>query len=415
MERVRLAVVGTGGIFKWAHLKQALVHIPEAQLVALCDISAAAVKLAEAEVRAAYQKRIEELRKAGDTEAAQAFADDVKRLRTYTDLAQTLSDVSPDAVDVCTTPHSHAPVAVKALEAGAHVMCEKPMARTYLDTLPVLEAVDKSGRFYQHNENWIWDGKWYTMRKVVEAGYVGEVVALFLAAAHGGPESNPNFWNPEMQGGGAMPDMAIHALTTAWFVAGFERRPVSVKVAGPVGIARRFRTRIIGGRFRQVEAEDDAHFLVRFEHPETQAWTTAMIEGSWCHRDAPDTAVIGTAGTAVFGPADEHGKPQIVVTRAGGGEVRVPVTGPTWEEYPSSYYGEMRDFVRSVLAGARPLVNDKIGSDSQAIVGAAFRSQSQGGRAVLLDEFKAYAADLQRQHGAKASQVMIEEALLGLE
>lgn len=414
MERVKVAVVGTGGIFKWAHLNRALVHLPEAQLVALCDINADALASGEAEVKAAYQKRAEELRQKGETAAAQAFTADMKALKSYNDVDRMLSDASPDIVDVCTPPIAHASVAVKCLSAGSHVMCEKPMARTYLETLPVVEAARKSGRFYQHNENWIWDPQWYTMRKVIEGGYIGEPVAMFLSGAHGGPEGNPAFWNAEMQGGGAIIDMAIHPLTTSWFLAGLDMKPVSVKVALPMGIARRFKDRIIGGRFRSFEAEDCAHFLVRFEHPETSAWVTSMIEGSWCYRSAPENAVVGTAGTAVFGPRDEQGKSSIIIRKATGGETSVPVSGPTWEEYPSSYYGEIRNFIRSVQAGEKPLVDEKVGSESQAIVGAAYRSQANGGAAVSLQEFKNYAVDLERQHGKKASQVMIEEALWGM-
>ena len=205
--------------------------------------------------------------------------------------------------------------------------------------------------------------------------------------------------------------MAIHALTTAWFLAGFEKEPVVVQSASPVGLARRFRRRIIAGSYREIRAEDDAHFLVRFEDPSTGSWTTAFIEGAWSYSDAPETCVLGSAGRARF--AREGGKPSIEVTTSRGTR-SFPVAGPTWEDYPSSYYGELRDFLRSVSEEKPPMVDARIGSESQAIAGAVYMSEARNRSAVKIEDFKAHALELREKHGEKASDVLIEEGLAAL-
>ncbi|MBN1809004.1 MAG: Gfo/Idh/MocA family oxidoreductase [Planctomycetes bacterium] len=412
-DRVDVGIVGCGGIFQWAHLQKGYVYIPEARITALVDVNEKTLADAERTLKKAYEKRIAELKEAGDTDTAALFADDLKRIRTYNDMAKMLDEAEPAAVDVCTMPDSHMPIAVKALNAGCHVMCEKPMARTWIDTLPLLDAVRKSGKHFQQNENWIWQPGWYSMRKVVDGGMIGDVIAAYLSAAHGGPEGKAAFWDPFKQGGGAMPDMAIHALTTAWFVVGFEKKPVAIQAAAPVGVARRFRKRIVAGGFRDIEAEDDSHFMVRYEDPDSLRWATTMIEGSWSYRDAPDTMVVGSAGTAAFGK-DEEGHEYIEVKGANDSR-RIPVSGPTWEEYPAGgYYGEIRDFVRGVREGRAPMVDAGVGSEAQAVVGAAFMSQANGMRPVEMREFKDHARQLMEEHGDKASDVLIEEGLLGL-
>ena len=404
MKRLRVAAVGTGGIFRNAHYRRGYVHLPEAQIVGLCDIKEEALEAAKKAMRASVEKLEDDEKKA-------LFLDDLKRVRLFTDLDEMLKELDLDVVDVCTMPNTHGELSVRALEAGANVLCEKPMARTWLETVPVVEACERTGRYYQHNENWIWDPKWYSMRKLIESGDLGQVVAVYISATHGGPEGNPAFWDPFLQGGGCVPDMAIHALSTAWFLAGFEKEAAVVQAASPVGLAKRFRRRIIAGSYREIRAEDDAHFLVRFEDPSTGSWTTAFIEGAWSYSDAPETCIIGSAGRARF--AREEGKPAIEVVTSRGTR-SFPVSGPTWEVYPSSYYGEIRDFLRSVAGGRPPLVDARIGSESQAIAGAVYMSEARKRSAVKVEEFKAHALELREKHGERASDVLIEEALAAL-
>jgi len=170
--------------------------------------------------------------------------------------------------------------------------------------------------------------------------------------------------------------------------------------------------RIIDNKYREFRVEDDGHILIRYEHPETKAWTTAHVEGSWSHPDSPPTVILGTTGS--LRPIWDEGRQFVEITDAFGNKRRVEATGPTWTFWPSSFYGEIINMVKCVLNETKPFCDHNIGAESQAIVGAAYLSQREGQRAVTLDEFKSWALQIRKKHGKKANEVLIEEQLKGV-
>ena len=106
MSKLRVAVIGCGGIANGKHLPALTGQSEKCEIVALCDIIL--------------------------ERAQQAAVDfDLPEAKVYQDYQQLLSEVKPDVVHVCTPNRSHSEITVAALEAGCHVMCEKPMAKTY--------------------------------------------------------------------------------------------------------------------------------------------------------------------------------------------------------------------------------------------------------------------------------------------
>lgn len=130
-----------------------------------------------------------------------------------------------------------------------------------------METVQRTGRLYQHNENWLWAPFYYTAEKLIDAGWIGEPVMMFLAAAHGGPEGNLNFWDAETGGGGSLLDNGIHAVGASWYPSGLEKQPTTVKAAEPIGITIRMPQRILSGQFQQVRVEDDGAHPYPFREP----------------------------------------------------------------------------------------------------------------------------------------------------
>lgn len=402
MDRIRVAVVGTGGIFRGAHLGQ-YPNVPELEPVALSDVSGEALESARKAMEYVYKKRAEE-----DPDGAERLRRDVENVKLFRDTGEMLKEAKPDLVDICAHAGAHAPLAVECLRAGAHVMCEKPMARTWLECVEVVEAVKETGRFYQHMEQWIFEPKWYTAAKTIAAGRIGEVSYLAISAAHGGPESNAGFWDPFKSGGGALLDMGIHALTTAWYLAGLDMRPVRVKAAEPVGLARRMPLRIIGGMQRVIEAEDDGHILVEFAGP--RGWTTALIEGSWTDADSPPTSITGTSGEMRFIQRD--GETFLCITDSKGSSHETRCHGPLWESYPNGFFGEIRNMARCILSGTPPLIDAEIGAESSAVVDAAYLSEARGREPVEVKELKARELELREKLGAeKASDELIRERI----
>ncbi|MEM2726369.1 MAG: Gfo/Idh/MocA family oxidoreductase [Candidatus Bathyarchaeia archaeon] len=407
MDRVRVGVVGSGGIFQGAHLP-AYPDIAEAKLVAICDVSEGILRLAEKRVRSVYQERIQRAREEGNVDLAERLKSDIEELRTYLSFSEMLSRENIDLVDICTPTKFHSSMAIEALRSGVHVMCEKPMARTYLECLDVIEAVKDSKKFYQHNENWLYHPLWYNAKKFIESGAIGEPQLIFLATAHGGPEWASWFWNPDIAGGGALLDNGVHAITCSWFLGGFEKKPIIVKAAEPHGICIRMKSRIIQGMFRPFEVEDDAHVLIRFEDDEGK-WTTAHVEGSWSHKDSMDTAIIGTSG--MIKPENRGEETILVISDASGGRREFNLGKISWIQ---SFAGEIRNMCNCILSNMRPVCDENIGAETTAIVQAAYLSQKKGKKPVTLNEFKRYALKIREKEGANASDILLRDLLKGV-
>jgi predicted dehydrogenase len=391
-QRVRVAAIGTGNIFRGAHLP-AYPDIANAQLVALCDPDPKAQQLTRKRYDSLVDAKIARCKEQGDTETIERLERDRDELKIYEDIRQIIDDVKPDLVDICTQPVLHAPLAIQALEAGLNVMCEKPISRSWLESERVIAAVKRSGKVYQHNENWLFEPDYYTVKKLVDSGAIGELCMMYMTQAHGGPEGNPRFWNSDFGGGGSLLDNGIHAIGAAWYIAGLEKTPTQVKAAAPFGMSIRMPNRIIDGRLQKVTVDDDAHILIRFEDAQSGAWSTAHVEGSWSEQDSPDTAYIGSTGSIKM--LDVEGKRFAVVTDAHGHESRrLRVSGSNWQHWPSSFYGEIQNMVECLRNGVPSVMTAEFGSDCSAIVGASYLSEKNGKRAISLDEFRQFAHDI---------------------
>jgi predicted dehydrogenase len=139
--------------------------------------------------------------------------------KVYTDYRELLEDKTLDAVHVLTPNVSHSEITVAALEAGKHVLCEKPMAATTADAQKMLDARDRSGKLltigyqYRHNhENAI-------AKKVVDDGWLGDI--YYAEACYIRRRGVPTwgvFMDKAQQGGGPLIDIGTHALDLTLFL-----------------------------------------------------------------------------------------------------------------------------------------------------------------------------------------------------
>ena len=410
--RVRVAAIGTGNIFRGAHLP-CYPDIASAQLVALCDPDKTALDAAYKKYQGLMEAKIRQALEADDLAAAERLESDLETIQLCDDISEVIEIIKPDLVDICTQPLLHTPLAIQALEAGFHVMCEKPISRSWLESQQLIQTIERTGKFYQHNENWLFEPDYYTVKKLVDAGAIGELTMMFLTQAHGGPEGNPRFWNPDFGGGGALLDNGIHAIGAAWFIAGLDKTPTLVKAAAPFGMSIRMPDRIIDGKYQHITVDDDAHILIRFEDAKTNAWTTAHVEGSWSEQDSPDTVYIGTTGSIKM--VQEDGKRFAVVCDIKGQETRrFRASGSNWQHWPSSFYGEILNMVSCILNNQQSIMTAQFGADCSAIVGASYLSEKNGKRAVSLDEFRRFALDIADRYPndpTGANNALVDELL----
>ena len=190
--KVRVGIIGCGGIANGKHLP-GLKSVPEVEMVAFCDII---VERAEAACK-------------------QYGTADAKFYENYKDL---LADESIDVVHVCTPNISHSFITVDALEAGKHVMCEKPMAINSAEALKMVEAAKRTGKKlaigYQNRQR---NDSLY-LKDICDRGDLGEI---YYAKAHAIRRRFVPTWGvflkEDEQGGGPLIDIGTHALDlTLW-------------------------------------------------------------------------------------------------------------------------------------------------------------------------------------------------------
>jgi predicted dehydrogenase len=412
VNRVRVGVVGTGSIFYgWdansGHL-HAYQNVREAQVVALCDTNEARLQQAAATLRARFEEEARLLAACGDEQRARDLRQDAKDLKLFTDAAAMFTGAGLDLVDIMASPKAHAPLSIKALQAGLHVFCEKPMTRTWLDCLPVLDAVAASGKLFGCAENLMFESPWYDAKKQVDAGAVGQ--PLLLSLSLGIREVLPVRWSADLSGGGALTDMGIHAIVTAWSILGFQHRPVRAQALRPIGVALRMPERLVGGTFERLAVEDDAHIVFDLEHPVTGARIAVQIEASFSGQDRPGNRVVGSTGELALGSP-------LKVYDAWGNAHDVPTQQPPTayavaegQERPySGFVGMIREMCRCVQTGRTPVYDATRAAEAMALIGACYLSEMCGGKSVSIEEFKEYALSLRRRDGETAADSFIRQ------
>jgi len=217
---------------------------------------------------------------------------------------------------------------------------------------------------------------------------IGQVQTVWIARGSHGPERNPWFWQPQEGGGGCVMDYGTHAVTSVWFLLGYDKVVAEVR---SLGLAARQRMRLTGGRFRQIEIDDDAHFKVRFVDPEDGDWVTAVIEAAWSWPELGPRGdslhgyicIKGSTGVAT-GYVDEEDRDYVRVTWYAGGERLFPVETVLAER--ESFHAEIDNFVRCIQAGEPSILNADVGVGVMGVLNAAQLSELRGRVAITLQD-----------------------------
>src|SRR5271157_6445094 len=121
--------------------------------------------------------------------------------KVYSDLDALLSAPEVGAVVIATPHPSHADIAVRSLEAGKHVLCEKPIATSLADASRILQAADRSGKVFMALP---FDGSppIEAAKRLLAEGAIGRVSSADAVLAHRGPKHAPWFFDREKAGWG---------------------------------------------------------------------------------------------------------------------------------------------------------------------------------------------------------------------
>ena len=177
-----------------------------------------------------------EMKRAGMTPVAVADIDktrlvaarkDFPGIETYLSLTDMLAKSKVNLVTVITPHNTHAPLALEALKAGRHVVCEKPLAITTAECDAMIAAAKKNGLIISTYHNRHWDGTILQAVKDIRGGKIGEV---FRVEAHmGGYDKPGNWWRSSKSiSGGIMYDWGVHLLEYSLQILGPQARIAEV-------------------------------------------------------------------------------------------------------------------------------------------------------------------------------------------
>ncbi len=191
MEKMKVAIVGYGGMGSW-HAKHLLAS-DVAELAGIYDIN---------------PERCEKARS--------------RDIHVYASYEELLADKSVELVTVATPNDVHEELAVKALNAGKNVICEKPVTLTLESLNRMIEAAERNGVRFTTHQNRRWDVDYLAMKQVHDSGEIGKVINI-ESRVHGS-RGIPGDWRQEKQyGGGMLYDWGIHLIDQMLMIFGFDQ------------------------------------------------------------------------------------------------------------------------------------------------------------------------------------------------
>ena len=319
MEKLKIAVVGVGGI-STVHLGGYLKN-PNVEVYAFCDIN---------------EKILEEKgEKYGVT-------------RLYTDVQEMLNALPElDAVSVCTWNNGHAPCTIAALNAGKHVLCEKPMAMNAKEAEEMISAAKKNGKKLMIGFVRRFGNDAAVVKDFIENGSVGDI--YYAKATYLRRNGNPGGWfgDKARSGGGPLIDLGVHVIDLTRYLMG-NPKPVSVygatfhklgnrpNVKGAVGYAS-----VGKGQNDVCNVEDMATALVRYDNG-----AVLSVEASFSlnvKNDSGKIELFGTKGGVSLNPEFE------LYTDVNGYLANVSLNMPTALSFEGLFENEIDYFVNAIL------------------------------------------------------------------
>lgn len=330
-DRIRIGIIGLG----WPgreHLKGYKV-CDRAEVVAVCDL---------------------------DAELRERVSGEYDVPKVYTDYRELLADKAVDAVSVCLPNFLHKPAAVDALDAGMHVICEKPPALTAAEAREMADTAKRKDKVLMYALVQRFGGAARIVREFVDAGELGDI--YFGKAGYVRRRGIPIgkggwFVDKARAGGGALIDIGVHALDCAWWLMG-NPKPTSVSGSAyshfghtvPEGV--------------KYDVDDAAFGLIKFENG-----ATLFLEATWA-LNLPTSSFRQIAGTKGGATLD----PLTIYTERNGIQMDITPTPPQ----ANAFEEEIRHFVACVQDGVEAGPSGEQGVMLMQMLDGIYTSASTG-------------------------------------
>lgn len=289
--------------------------------------------------------------------------------KVYASAEELFADPEIDAVSICAANYAHAELSIKALEAGKHVLCEKPMAVTLEDCEAMLAAAEKAGKRLMIGQNQRLAKAHLCAKEMLEKGEIGKVVSFRSSFGHGGPETwsiSPGkdtwFFDKKRAAMGAMADLGIHKTDLLRFLLGQD----------VVRTTARLCTLDKRGPDDKLIGVDDNAFCIY----EMSGGAFGTMTASWTYYGAEDnsTVLYGTEGIMRIYDDPAH---SIVVIKADGSREFYDVEQIQTNDNQTAS-GVIDEFVSAIIE-ERPSIFDAADViNSMKAVFASIRSAEEG-------------------------------------
>jgi predicted dehydrogenase len=312
-----------------------------------------------------------------DDSRAQDFSNRYPDVRVERDLDELLLDPRIQAVSIATPPRSHYPLVSRALEAGKHVLVEKPLATSVAEAEHLIEIARLADRVLMPGHTFVYSPPVNKVRELIHSGELGDV--YFVTSSR----MNLGLYQPD----GVISDLAPHDLSILLY---WLDRPVAQIAAA-------------GQSVFQDGVPETAFLTVTFV-----GGTTANVQISWmAPRKMRQMVVVGSKRMVQY---EDTSSDESVRIYDRGLDVSLAEAPATFGEYRLTYRSgdivvpridaaeplglELADFARAIRTGAEPRSNSRLGLEIVRALEAAHCSMEQLGNPIELAGQPSAAADV---------------------
>ncbi|MFD1362079.1 Gfo/Idh/MocA family protein [Lentibacillus salinarum] len=335
--QLRIAVIGCGSIAKNRHLPEHHNN-PHVEIVAVCDHREERVQ----ETASLYQ------------------------VKAYTDYEKLLAVEELDAVSICLPNYLHSPVSVAALNAGCHVLCEKPMATSREEADQMIEAANKKKKklMIGHNQRFV--SSHQRAKELIDRGEAGKIYSFRTTFGHGGPESwsadgaRSWFFKKDKAFIGAMGDLGVHKADLMRYLLNEE----FINVTGFIETSAKPNT----------DVDDNAVLILRSE-----SGIIGTLAASWAYTAQEDNSTVIYGDNATLRMEDDP-EFSLVVQYKNDEVVNYELDGIQSNKQGGQTTTHVIDhFVESILDDKEPIINGEEGKKSLEVILNAMESSKVEG------------------------------------
>lgn len=352
MDKIKIGIIGTGNISN-SHI-QAYLRNPNVELYAFCDIN---------------EKQLHTMgEKYGIT-------------RLFTDKDEMLKLPEIDAVSVCTWNSAHAECTIAALNAGKHVLCEKPMALNTQEAEAMKAAAEKNGKLLMIGFVRRYGNDCKILQDFINNDFMGEL--YYAKATYLRRDGNPGGWfgDKSRSGGGPLIDLGVHVIDLVRYLSG-NPKPVSVYGAtfqklfdrkGSIGAPKYLSASATENDICDVE--DLASAMIRFDNGEVLS-----VEAAFSLNLKNDTGTIelfGTKAGAKLSPELE------IYTDINNYQSNISLVAPSALAFNDLFANEINHYIDCLTSGAQCKSPAEDGIEMMKILDAVYESARTGHEVIL--------------------------------